>query len=154
MEEELAVRAVNQKDVDLLFKWANNETARQNSFNSEKITYKEHTSWLERKLNDKNCYFYIFEKRHSCIGQVRFQIEKDNAVISISLDEKFRGEGLGSKMIVGAINHFYKEASYYSIKAYIKKGNIASLKTFKKAGFTFLKEDYLGQIPCYLLIKY
>ena len=42
----------------------------------------------------------------------------------------------------------YFETFSKPILAYIKESNIASLKTFKKAGFIFLKKDFVNKFPC------
>ncbi len=55
----LLLRKVNPADVDLLYKWANDATVRQNAFHTEAIPYENHVKWFAKTLADKSVYHYI-----------------------------------------------------------------------------------------------
>lgn len=63
-------------------------------------------------------------------------------IISLIIDPRFRGNGFGAHGIQLAIEYVRKNTSHYNrIVAYIKKWNIASIKSFTKAGFLKDSED-------------
>jgi RimJ/RimL family protein N-acetyltransferase len=71
------------------------------------------------------------------IGQARFDILKENkeAVISVSVDRKYRGRGYGSAMIRLASQKLFYLSETNLIHAYIKQNNEASIRAFVKAGY-------------------
>jgi UDP-2,4-diacetamido-2,4,6-trideoxy-beta-L-altropyranose hydrolase len=107
------------------------------SFSTETFPYEEHVKWLETKLDDQNCWFYIAENSNQdSVGQIRFELKGREAYISISLDRKFRGQGHGARVIELAARALLASTDAKTIHAYIKKDNTASLAAFRKAGFS------------------
>lgn len=130
-------RDVSFKDMQLIFKWANDPLVRQNSFNQNKIGLEEHKAWLKSKLADPNCLFLIGNVNNMPIGEVRIDVEDAKAVISFMIAEEHRGKGYGSQLIKGIVESC--RTIYPNIKYFIgnvKKSNIASQKSFLKAGFS------------------
>jgi N-acetylneuraminate synthase len=58
-------------------------------------------------------------------------------VISIMLEQAYRGQGLGSQALKKA-QEFAKRQGFHEMYAEIKSGNSASKKAFEKAGFCFV----------------
>ena len=104
----LILREVTGKDIDLLFRWANDPVTRQNAFHTEPIPYETHRAWFVRMLADRDIVKYILcsENPTQEIGQIRLAIEEESeittALISYSVDESKRGMGYGSKMVLMA----------------------------------------------------
>ena len=144
----LNVRRANLKDAELYFEWANDEEVRNQSFNSSSIDWFNHQKWFSNKVKDENCSLFVFETNNGgTIGQVR--IEKDNeinsATIGVSVSKFFRGKRLASQLISKASVLFLEENPNYTIKAYIKKDNSTSIKSFEQAGYIFFQSlDYQG----------
>jgi RimJ/RimL family protein N-acetyltransferase len=69
------------------------------------------------------------------IGQIRYQIEGAEAVISINLAPNQRGQGYGSEVIWQASQRAFEQTAINLIHAYIKTNNTASIRAFTKAGF-------------------
>ena len=57
------LRAVTAEDAKTLFDWTNDPVTRQNSFQSKPVLWEEHIAWLQRKLEDENCFFFILTER-------------------------------------------------------------------------------------------
>jgi RimJ/RimL family protein N-acetyltransferase len=141
----IKLRKVSQKDCRLIWKWANDPEVRAESFTSKAIPYSDHVIWYERKINDPHCHLYIAENSdRKPVGQVRLEIEGNDAVISISLDRKFRGKGYGTKIIALASQKIFEISGVNFIHAYTKKGNIPSKSAFQKAGFIFLENTVIN----------
>lgn len=136
-DKELRLRQVREDDRQLLWEWANSSDVRAASFSSEPIPWEDHVQWFQSKLNDPNCFFYIVTDSEGVpIGQVRYDIDGDQAVISISIDQKFRSKGYGSTAIWLASRKLFEVSDVDVIHAYVKHGNEASARAFVKARFT------------------
>ncbi len=149
---EIFFRDAQKADEKLLYNWANDDLVRQQSFNSQKIAYPEHQKWFRQKLQDSNNLFWIAQKNKQLIGLVRFSLEKNHAVIGVSIDQKHRGKGYAGKMLQLASQKFLQVFNL-PIHAYIKKTNAASVRSFEKAGYRLKKELVINGVNSYLYIK-
>ena len=132
----LNIRPASKKDCQLIWKWANDPEVRAVSFSSEAISYEQHVRWFALRLKDIHCFFYIAETAtHEPIGQIRYELDGNEATINISIDQQFRGKGYGSSLIKLASKKFFNASAAQIIHAYVKADNELSLKAFKKAGF-------------------
>lgn len=138
----LVLREVTGKDIDLLFRWANDPITRQNAFHTEQIPYETHRAWFVRMLADRDIVKYILasESPMQEIGQIRMSIEGDEedkfVLIDYSIDASMRGKGYGSKMILMAEERLRIERSeVVYCKAQVKHTNVASVKVFEKCGY-------------------
>lgn len=149
MVDVLKIRSARAEDVDLLYKWSNDELVRAQSFSSEVIPYETHCNWFKQKLVDSKSTLLIIEIDEVPAGIVRFDEKEDGAVIGVSIDKDFRGKGLGSKFIKVGVEEFFKESDL-TVLASIKKENIASVKSFKNAGFSLFKEEEINGIESFI----
>jgi RimJ/RimL family protein N-acetyltransferase len=134
-------RKANFQDLTQYFEWVNNTLVRTQSFNTNKISIEEHTKWFTKAINDNSKLMLIFSDNNVNIGQVRVEISDDNiAIIDISIDEAQRNKGYASQLLQIATDQFLKENPQYKINAHIKTENIASVKSFLKAGFIIDKQ--------------
>ena len=148
---KLVLREVTGKDIDLLFRWANDPVTRQNAFHTEQIPYETHRAWFVRMLADRDVMKYILCSASSNteemqdIGQIRLSIEDGEALIDYSIDHENRGSGFGTKMILMAEEKLRESrADVIYCKGQVKHENIASAKAFEKCGYDREeKEQYL-----------
>ena len=151
---DLHFRFAEEKDTDLYFNWANDETVRSNSYNQEPIVYENHVKWFHSKLKSEECFFYLLlSQENKPAGQVRIDKSGDEVIIGISVDKDFRGYSLGAKMLIMACDDYLKKQPHATIVAYIKKENTASLNIFVKAGFTDIMEVTEHNSESYKLTK-
>ncbi len=152
--EKLHFRMANASDIDLYFKWTNDPLVRSNSFNRKQVSYEDHISWFQTKLNSNDCKFYLFTNDSgNPVGQVRIDKVENEIVIGISIDESFRGKSLGVEMLKTACDDYIERNPGSVITAYIKTENIASYNIFLKAGFT--NEEFVSEkgYPSYKLYR-
>lgn len=134
--ERVRLRLATSADARLLWEWANETTTRAASFSSDPILWTQHVTWLEGRLKDPNCLFWIAVDGDDVpAGQVRMEVDGAEAVISVGLDAKCRGRGYGGVMIRKATERLFRVSGVRVIHAYIKPGNEASVSAFHKAGF-------------------
>lgn len=146
--EGIRLREAGQADAEKLFEWRNEEETRKNSFSSEPVLWENHVKWLEKKLSDKNCFFYILTDGTKDMGTIRLDIEPENrqAVVSYNIESSFRGKGYGGK-ILSLGEQKLKEKNRETpdrielINGSVKPENIASARCFQKNGYTVEKQD-------------
>ena len=139
----ISMRVSTSSDIDLYYEWANDELVRQNSFQQDEIQYEDHVLWFNSKIEDPNFLFLVFfNQDKSAIGQVRINKDLEEVIIGISVDNNYRGFRYSFKMLNLACQYYFKNYSENEIFAYIKLENIASITTFKKAGF--LHEQFVS----------
>lgn len=147
-------RKAKLSDLNLYFEWTNDPATRNNSFNKQEVDYQEHTNWFTRKITDKKALLLVFENdKNIPVGQIRIEQKTDENIIGISIDKNFRGLGLAVPMLEVACEAFFTEFQAKNIHAYIKKTNLASLNSFKKAGFEIINELVISNEASYLLEK-
>ena len=134
--ETLALRYVREEDCRLIWEWANEPLTRAQSFSPEPISWDEHRAWFDSIRNDPSSRLYVaLDTNGEPVGQIRFRIEGEEAVISISLAPEHRGHGYGAGVISLGSQELWKTKTIRLIHAYIKPENIASIRAFIKAGF-------------------
>ncbi len=134
--QQLNLRKVRKEDCELLWKWANDSQVRAVSFSSDLIVWQDHVQWFDNKLRDPNVRFYIaVDANNLAIGQIRFDIHNNEAIISISIDQQFRHQGYGHQIIQLAAAQIRQDSSIKIVHAYIKSNNLSSIGAFRKAGF-------------------
>lgn len=140
-EHQLTFRPCNLNDAKLLFEWANEKLVRSNSLNKKKISWKDHLNWFLGKINSENSHIYLFSFDDSYCGQVRLDKTEDFLEIDYSVDNAFRGKGLGTMMLKRIIDL----PDFLRFRAFVKGINLPSIKIFRNLGFeeTIISEDDL-----------
>ena len=134
-DNSLCLRPAKKTDCDLLFRWANDETNRNNSFSKEKIKYVDHRKWFNNKLKDARCHIYILEQNGVEIGQVRLD-GVEEAEIDYFISPAFRGQGLAKRMLL-LVEKKVKNSNFgiKMLVAHVLNYNIPSRKVFHKLGY-------------------
>ena len=135
-KQSIYLRKVLQSDIKLIFEWANDKDARNNSFKTKEITWAEHETWFENTLKNLKTRHYILCYNGNDIGQIRIKIEKENqGKISYSIDKAYRGLGFGKIILQLCENALLEEFKDFYLYADVKKSNIASQVIFKTLGY-------------------
>lgn len=135
--EKFHLRNVQHYDVKEIFELSNKDYVRKYSINKNKILWNDHVKWFNSITKDDNIAFYIVTDVHNTFqGQIRYKIEEDNAIVSISLSDRLKGKGLSKVLLKQSIDKLFKEKIYISnIIAYVSVANIPSMKIFKGLNF-------------------
>jgi len=135
-DEPIRLRAVREEDSDLVYQWINDPDVRVRSFRTHSITPEEPRAWFASVLADPGILYFIAVDRHDRpVGQARFRIESDHAVISVLLEPTSRNQGLGSRVIGIATRRLFSMTPVQEVHAFIKTGNESSFRAFAKAGY-------------------
>ena len=139
-KSQIEMRKIVLSDKYILWRWANDKTVRERSFNKKFISILDHMDWIKKGLhNKKRLHLIAFDSFECPIGQVRFdKFENDKLIeIDISIEKVFRCNGYGSLILKESINFLKKEwGSELIINAKILNDNLASQKLFIKNDFT------------------
>jgi len=142
-EKKLKLRRATISDLDLYFKWVNDIETRKNALNTNPIDYSDHCIWFNKRINSEESYLWVLEKGITCLGQIRFDIDrkKNEATISYLIDKDQRGKNLGFSILKIGIEAFIKEEKFIKkLIAVVNQSNAASCKLFDK--FNFKKQAY------------
>lgn len=140
------LRTARDIDTMIVFNLSNERSVRLNSVNQTQIKWQEHLKWYTERINDNNCLFLLaFSGNDEFVGQVRFDIRLNYAVINISIDKKFRGKGLASPLLIKSSFQCLKERTKVKyILAYIRPANTPSIKAFLSAAYVFSREEIIN----------
>ncbi len=142
----LSLRSVCTEDCRLIWEWANDPEVRAVSFSTEPIPWETHVKWFAARVQDSDCHFDIAGDGENCpIGQIRYEVEGDEAVVSLSLARHARGKGYGSQILTLGAAQIFNSLPVRMIHAYVKLDNAASRHTFAKAGFVNVGVVRVGQ---------
>ena len=147
---DLTYRLASEDDVRQYFEWANNPEVRKQSFSSDKIIFEEHQSWFKNKLKSNKSLLIMYFLGKDPVGQLRLDIINDNlAEIDYSVDDKWRGKGIGVLILQSAKHFAEKVFPGLVLKGVVLAGNLASVKSFKRAGFIKEEKLILNQMDCF-----
>ena len=132
----LKLRPATTDDAERVWNWRNEPSVRAASRESEPIPLDDHKRWFERRLQESDVMILIVSGEDGIdIGYVRFEIEADEAEISVALDPESRGMGLGTAAIRSASDLLINTGRVRTIVALIKPGNEGSVRAFSNAGY-------------------
>jgi UDP-2,4-diacetamido-2,4,6-trideoxy-beta-L-altropyranose hydrolase len=143
----LYLREASMDDSQMIWSWANDAVTREASFSSAPIPWETHSAWFSRKLTDPQHVMLIaLSDSMEPLGQVRYQIQGNEADISINLAPERRGAGYGSRILKLADKWLFRKDVVKTIHAYIKPDNLASKKAFTKAGYVYRETTIVDSI--------
>lgn len=134
-------------DARLIHGWRNEPAVRRVSFQQGSIPLRHHLAWYRKALANINTRIFVGENRQGFpIGYVRFQMTKPFARISVVVDPRFRGRGMGSSLIQHGCQRLQAEGETLGVLAQIRPDNRGSLKAFLRAGFSIPKRPRGGEV--------
>lgn len=143
MIDELVLRPLNEKDIELLFKWRNDPETISNSLSLNGVDLDEHLRWFKIGLEDGDKKILIGEYQERPVGMVRLDwLEDGGAEVSINLDPSMRGLGFGKQLLQQALLQFPKVRMFATIRG----ENIASLMIFLSSGFRLMEYNSISKL--------
>jgi RimJ/RimL family protein N-acetyltransferase len=123
-------------DAPLLFAWVNDAEVRARSFVGTPVGWPEHLAWLETKLaSGAAAWLWMAEADDgAAVGQIRFEAEGPQAVMSFSVAPTFRRQGYGALLVAAGCGRLFATSKLEQIVAYVKPDHLASQRTLARAG--------------------
>ncbi|USR89925.1 UDP-2,4-diacetamido-2,4,6-trideoxy-beta-L-altropyranose hydrolase [Phormidium yuhuli AB48] len=132
--EQLTLRLARVEDMALYYDWVNEPDVRRQSWNQEPIGWNSHQTWFQGKMADPNCYLGVLEADGLPVGQIRFDIQGEDAVIDYSLDRLVRGRGWATPLVRLGLKLLNNVKPTY-LYAEVKPENRPSAAVFLRLGF-------------------
>lgn len=134
---ELYLRDAEADDIHWLWVLANDPESRSVSFSDCHIEWEDHVEWFVNALENPNRRIIVAQDAdREFVGQIRFDLEQAEAVVSIQIVPTRRGQGLGRRLIVAGTQRYLAENPSVSVvHAFIKVSNAVSVAVFSKAGY-------------------
>jgi len=133
-KSDLYLRPALEDDALIYYDWVNDPVVRENAFDSEPISLNTHLDWFEKRLADADTYMFVLMARDLPVGQVRFELQGDEAIIDYSLDGIVRGRGWGAELVRLGARTLYNIRPA-DIQGQVKPENQVSSAVFMYLGF-------------------
>lgn len=127
-------------DCEQLFQWRNEMVTRMNSKYRGVISLEDHEKWYNKLLNNDFTKLFLLQLENKAIGQIRLDQKGKDAVISFSIDCKYRGKGYGTK-ILELVEEEAVKRQIVNLEAFVRSENIASKKSFMKLSYLIKSES-------------
>lgn len=140
---DIEVRMAGPDDSEKLFQWRNHPSIREVSRNANVIDWQDHRKWLASVLADSKKILLMGHIAGTPVGVVRFDMQNDEAEISIYLVPEKVSSGLGRSLLHGA--ELWLAANHpetRGIRAHVLGANARSQKLFSDAGYQVESTDY------------
>ena len=143
----LILQPVCQDDMALLYQWQLAPKTRQYARNVNAPTPAQHQQWFDAVIWDRKIHFYLLKQGKKACGYVRLnpraKTQRQGFEVSVALAPDCYGQGLGFQALE-LIKQLHCEQL---LLAYIEPHNSASIKTFSKAGFSPLSDNWYQHLP-------
>jgi len=141
------LRAAAPRDCRRIFELSNSPSVRANSINPGKIDWASHRRWYAAKLKDTRYLFLVAETGGKFVGQLRYELDGPEALVSVSISDAFRGRGIAATILAdGNKKLFAFFPGVRRINAYIRPANKPSLRAFEKAGYRSEKKVLMNKV--------
>lgn len=131
------IRPARAEDCDQAFDWRNRLEVRAVSLSQAPIERAAHDVWFARALASEDRHLLIGEREHVPVGVVRFDIEGDEAEVSIYLAPGYAATGTGSDLLCAAEQWLSQAQGWRVCKilANVVGSNEISRRMFLAAGY-------------------
>lgn len=135
-KSEVCLRRADFNDIEFLWYLRCQPDVYRYFRTPEPTAFEGHLKWVIPILLDfTNKELFVIECKKKPVGQVRFDYEKDQAEVSISLLKEHWGSGLGAKSLGLATEQIKRQGKVKRLLAEIHKDNSSSIRLFEKLGF-------------------
>ena len=150
----LELRPVIEADAALLWEWLNDPEALANYFHSNPVTWGTHVAWLRQALSNRQRRMWIALASSLPVGLVEYELEYDEAEVSISVAKACRGQGYGKEMLALGDKQMAREYPLLAaFTAQVKQGNVVSCRTFEACGYHRAGPFERDGVACWLYRK-
>jgi UDP-2,4-diacetamido-2,4,6-trideoxy-beta-L-altropyranose hydrolase len=133
---KLALRRATIDDAEFAWQWRNAESTRRHSTDPSVIALAGHLAWWRASLSDGQRSLWIAEVGTAAVGVLRADHDGADATLSIYLDPRLTGLGLGT-LVLRAGQRWLQthRPQTHRLHALIHADNRASTRAFAAAGF-------------------
>ncbi|MDD5433502.1 MAG: GNAT family N-acetyltransferase [Candidatus Pacebacteria bacterium] len=139
---KVKLRKADSSDIEFLWHLRNQPEVFKFFKNPKPVAFQEHLAWIMPILEGVSSKeLFVIEVEGKQAGQVRMDIEGEEAQISVSLLPKFQGKGIAYVALKMMVEKMKKKKKIKILQAEIHQDNIASQKLFARLGFCLHKQE-------------
>ena len=132
----LSLRLATPADAEMAWHWRNHESTRRQSINTDTIPLDAHRAWWQASLARRDRSLLIARIGAMPVGVLRLDHEGQDSTVSIYLDPKLTGLGLGPRLLRWGRDWLRRRRpGPQRLLAVIRPDNLASARAFAAAGF-------------------
>jgi UDP-2,4-diacetamido-2,4,6-trideoxy-beta-L-altropyranose hydrolase len=132
----VSVRLADEADGERIYRWRNHPDVRGASFDNGEIPFEAHAAWFRSTLDNERRALLVAERDGDPMGVVRYDLEGDEALVSVYLAPGMTGRGWGQAMIEAADRWMVAHRpTIRRVRAEIIPDNLASCRAFAAAGY-------------------
>lgn len=153
--KDIVLRKAENCDIPEIYKHIHRDYVKKYFSEKERQEWENHKKWYKFLINSPYFILYVIEDFNGkFLGQLKFELDGETAVISIYLSQDTRGRGYGETAVLNGIKELVNcHKNIGIVLAYILEENEASIKTFEKCGFSFEKIEEYHRIDHLLYVK-
>jgi len=142
------LRRARAGDARDLWRFANEPSVAARRRSRRPIGWRSHSEWFNEKVSSPRSCHWVIEAGGVIAGQIRYDLadDRDGAVISYSVWPLFRKRGLGTRLIRSTWRLAMKELRTRSVSGFVHEDNLASRRSFLRAGFREIGEAPPGML--------
>jgi UDP-2,4-diacetamido-2,4,6-trideoxy-beta-L-altropyranose hydrolase len=147
IDRDLEIRCACAADARALYEWRNDPAVRAVSRNKELIDWNAHQSWFASALTAPDRPILIGLRNGAPVGVVRFDVEGEEAEVSIYLVPGTHPPGEGRSLLNGAQRWLIaNRQDVRRLRAEISAGNVRSERLFLRAGYRLAHARYVKRL--------
>ncbi len=134
----VSLRTATLDDCEIFWHWRNDPETRSVSLDASIIPWATHAEQFQQNLQSTEAKAWVVQNHaKDPIGKISVQLQDGGreAILDLSLDQRYRGRGTGSVLIETAAQKIFGEFGVERILAQVRAGNIATERSFRNTGF-------------------
>ena len=138
--EDISLRHATMDDSQLVYNWQMVPNIRKYSRTVMSHNYNNHLEWMNQKISDDKCDFFICLHLDSPAGFVRLDTNSNEDLereVSILVSPDYQKKGIAN----AALSFIREQFPQPNLVAYIDPRNIGSIKLFAKAGYKKISDE-------------
>lgn len=131
---------IEEKDLELVFKWRNLNNIRVYMLQDQLITWQEHCNWFENLKNREDKKIFLFYLRENPVGIISFSdinIDQRDCSWGFYIGDSSAPKGAGSLMAFYGIEYMFSTHALYKINSKVIEFNEASLRFHQHLKFAY-----------------
>ncbi len=152
----LTLRPATPEDARPLWRLTNDPAVRRVALvSADRIPWGSHLRWFRRRLASPGTCIWVLDFHGLVLAQIRCnRIGAATAEISVSVAPAFRRRGLASRLVELTCSQARDRLGVARLRAIVRTENLASARTFAKAGFTLVGTHAIHGHPCHVYEHY